>query len=97
MRSDSRRPPADFGEAQDEQAISGKSKDDQTQVNRGVRYKAKGSPGLAAAIVFVFALSSSANADTEPTMKQIYEAATTGHLNKASVPPLFPRPRKQFV
>jgi hypothetical protein len=38
------------------------------------------------AIARVFALSSRGRAaavDAEPTMKQIYEAATTGHLDKA--------------
>jgi hypothetical protein len=35
------------------------------------------------AIVLAFALSSSAQSDAEPTMHQIYEAATTGHLDQA--------------
>jgi gag-polyprotein putative aspartyl protease len=41
---------------------------------------------VVATVALVFALSSSerlAASDTEPTMKQIYEAATTGHLDKA--------------
>ena len=34
-------------------------------------------------MVFAFALSSNAQAAAEPTMHQIYEAATTGHLDQA--------------
>jgi hypothetical protein len=40
-------------------------------------------PALIAAIALVFALSSNAQTAPEPTMHQIYEAATTGHLDQA--------------
>jgi hypothetical protein len=44
---------------------------------------AKNSFALAIAMVFASALSSSAQAAAEPTMHQIYEAATTDRLTEA--------------
>jgi clan AA aspartic protease (TIGR02281 family) len=46
-------------------------------------FATKTSLGLLAALSLGFALVSAAQATAEPTMHQIYEAATTGHLDQA--------------
>ena len=83
MSSDKRRTPPEFCKAQNGQAIELKANAEQTRLECDVSYSGTRTPLVITTIALAFALCSSAHAAAEPTMHQIYEAATTGHLDQA--------------